>query len=394
MVSTYCRRWGGAVIIAVVGLVSAFVAPVADAAVRQHDVGVVDLGLLPGGTASLATIVGEDGTVVGAATAADGFYHAVRWLGDGRIADLATLTGNVQSQVAAMNRTGVLVGISNGPDFTPDQAVRWDRQGRITGLAPSFMTSTAVDINDAGQVAGTVGPPVRVRAVRWSSAGRVIYLPVLPEAPTSSASGISARGTVAGILRDVHYGSPQYAVRWRIGRGLEVLGVFPATSELWVIGIDDNDVVVGFLGTDHGQRAVRWDTAGRMTELPVPADTTDSAAVTVSPNGFVLGYVVSAEGQHAARWDPSGALTLLDDAPGSSLAHPRGVNARGEVVGQAVMPDRTTYAVWWDRGGHITVLPHLPNGSYAGATSVNDRGTAVGYAYTGGTEHAVAWHQN
>jgi probable HAF family extracellular repeat protein len=394
MVTTFAHPARGAVIIAAVGVVFGFTVPTANAVEQQHDVGIVDLGLLPGGTYSTATIVGDDGTVVGAATTAAGGYHAVRWQRNGRITDLGTLPGHTQSQVTAMNSAGVLVGFSNAPALVGNQAVRWDESGRITALAPGLDTSTPVDINAAGQATGSVASVAGERAVRWSRDGRrIVYLAVPPDAPLSSAAGITERGTVGGIVSNPYTYQGSYAVRWPPGWwGVEVLDTYPGGWGTWVTGIDDNDVVIGGVFTHLGQRALRWDAAGHVADLSLPPGAMRSVATVVDASGFVLGYVTTPAGERAARWDPSGALTLLDNPPGNSAALVGGVNFRGEVVGQVTMPDSTTYAARWDRGGRVTLLPRLPGGSYAGAAAINEHGTAVGYAVTAdNSQHAVMW---
>lgn len=398
MPNTFRRRLrNGGVIVATIGTVFVLGGPSATAVPpKQWADALVNLGLLPNGDASLAEFVDGSGTVVGQATTAVGQHHAVRWDPAGHITDLGTLPNHLQSAVTAMNNSGELVGYSNAPALVSDFAVRWDRNGRITSLAPAADTSKAVDINDAGAIAGQIGTLEAERAVRWSRDGAITYLPTLPEAPTSTSVGISAQGTVAGLVRSVMAGGPLYAARWRVGVGVEVLDTYQgAPGSMWPVGIDDSDAVYGTAGTPQGQRVVRWNASGDTTDLPQPSGASESIALQVTAGGTVLGLVRMPDGQHAARWDPSGALTVLDNAPGSTNGFPNGVNASGVVAGQVTMPDYTTYAAKWDSQGRITLLYRLPGGSYASAAAVDDRGAIVGYALTAnGYPRAVRWPVN
>ncbi|MFE2758153.1 hypothetical protein ACFXGA_39765, partial [Actinosynnema sp. NPDC059335] len=74
------RRWSLA---AVVAVLATFSVPTA-----QADQVVVDLGTLPGGTASYASAVNDNGIVAGEANTESGRWHVVRWGRDGRIDDI------------------------------------------------------------------------------------------------------------------------------------------------------------------------------------------------------------------------------------------------------------------------------------------------------------------
>ena len=87
----------------------------------------VDLGTLPGSSASWAYGVNDRGQVVGSSYVPGGFYpHAVLW-DHGTITDLGTLPGGTQSEARAISDRGRIVGQSY--DATGHgQAVAWDRE--------------------------------------------------------------------------------------------------------------------------------------------------------------------------------------------------------------------------------------------------------------------------
>ncbi len=371
----------GVAVVAALGVCGALVATPAAAATRGYKI--VDLAPLAGSTNTVVELIADNGTVTGSAFNSDGYPNAVGWDRHGRATNLGTLPGHTQSHVTAMNSRGDPVGYSNAPAMIADNAVRWDRRGRISPLAPEYDRSEAVDINDNGMIAGQVAEE---HAVRWSRTGAVAYLPALPDAPVGRAVGISARGTVAGVVRSVFAGGPQYAVRWHRGGGVEVLDAYPGSQLWWLAGIDDDDRVVGTATTDHGDRVVRWDGAGHVAELALPPGGTSSTVTYVGDRGVVLGLVQTPAGRLAVRWDRAGRPTVLA-VPGSVSVHPAAVDDSGVVVGQATRSDGTTSAVRWDRRGTVTALPDGTS-----AVAINDRGDILGYATTPGTGgHPVVW---
>ena len=65
---------------------------------------------------------------------------------------------------------------------------------------------------------------------------------------------------------------------------------------------------------------------------------------------------------------------------------PRGINPRGEVVGNSFtggnsFPGTFNTAVLWDRDGNPTLLPPLPGDFSGDATSINPRGDVVGTSF-------------
>lgn len=128
-----------------------------------------------GGGTSVATDLNNKDQVVGAATLADGSFHAILWTLDankkGVIRDLGTL-GGANSFATAINEAGQVTGWSETGQFYEEQGVvvpirhafLWD-QGIMFDLGthndfyvypfiPSFPFSEAVALNASGKVAG------------------------------------------------------------------------------------------------------------------------------------------------------------------------------------------------------------------------------------------------
>jgi hypothetical protein len=110
-----------------------------------------------GGAGSLIPrAVNDSGTVVGLTFAGDSLTHAVVWSRNGGLKTLPEPKGYVRSEALAVNSSGVVVGMVDGPhgSKTGPNAFVYEN-GRLRLLdegGPSFASATA--INDHGQVAG------------------------------------------------------------------------------------------------------------------------------------------------------------------------------------------------------------------------------------------------
>ena len=84
-----------------------------------------DLGVLPGGSSSVANDINNNGQAVGSADTASGSSHAVRWDAQGIITDLGVLPGGSYSYATDINNDGQVVGYADTASGNP-HAVRWD----------------------------------------------------------------------------------------------------------------------------------------------------------------------------------------------------------------------------------------------------------------------------
>ncbi|HEY4456629.1 MAG TPA: hypothetical protein VGN81_20125, partial [Pseudonocardiaceae bacterium] len=102
-------------------------------------------------THAQANAVNNRGEIVGISPA-NGIrvYHAVRWGQQGNVVDLGTLPGGTASDANGVNDLGMVAGGSD--DGTNTYAVIWNRDGTPTALPGANGDATA--ISDTGFIVG------------------------------------------------------------------------------------------------------------------------------------------------------------------------------------------------------------------------------------------------
>jgi probable HAF family extracellular repeat protein len=197
---------------------------------------VKDLGTLPGGDRSFAYAINNRGVIAGISTDQDSFFRPVLWkrgqpfdLGtpqgygsgvaldinergqavgyvfdevnraalwtDGAAIDLGTLPGDTDSFALGINDRGQVVGFSRNIQAGTVRAFIWEDGVMRELAAPPGAFAWAEDINNRGQVAGTVNPTSHPRAAVHNGD---IFEP-FGGTEASQALAINSRGDVAGV---------------------------------------------------------------------------------------------------------------------------------------------------------------------------------------------------
>jgi probable HAF family extracellular repeat protein len=243
----------------------------------------------------------------------------VRKLGDAK--------GLVGSIAYAANKNGLVVG-SGGNGTAREQALAWVKDGsgnysvvplRRLGtkpVIPTFIeTSLALDVNDAGVIAGMAfNNATDERAVVWKK--------------TSSGYAVTDLGALAG------------------GQG-----------DSYATAINESGQVVGFSsGSDFVQHAVLFTpTSGgkySVASLPSPAGSDGAQATDIAENGVIVGQALFGNTQHAMLWrkNSKGKYTALDlnsQLPGGSgwtLLQATAINDTGTIIGAGTLNGAT--ATW------------------------------------------------
>jgi probable HAF family extracellular repeat protein len=229
----------------------------------------------------------------------------------------------------SLNDSGHVAGTATDEDGV-SRAFRW-QDGRMTMLpTPAGMSSTAVDINNKGQVVGTLTRPGSAdqQAVLWQN-GRMVRLGTLGGAGSAPVA-INERGQVIG--HSAVAGSPQeHPFLWQRGRMTDLLTGTKATGGL-VVALNDASMMTGRVSYgDHDSRPVLWRDGG-MTDIGLPGRA--AVGVHLNDRGDVTGSVwANPDGQGAPmpfRWR-DGRTTLFPEPPGDVATTVVGIDRDGVI---------------------------------------------------------------
>ncbi len=306
-----------------------------------------------------------------------------------RIATLPSL-GSPGSEARAVNRAGRAVGLSYTPATSP-HAAGWGN-GTVVDLHifKSLNISFASDLNDRGQVVGAVGLGGGFGAFLWKDG----FMSILPSlgGPDTSAMAVNDTGQIAG-WSDVP-GREHRAVLWQDGKIVE-LGTYPEGTESFAGDINEMGQIVGTatLIEDllYTRRATMWHD-GAMINLGTLPEGMESVAVAVSDAGQVVGWawdtVLNRPRAVVWRRHPlTGEWVIADlgalSADGMSRA--TAVNNRGQIVGQAECIGTCGRAFLWENATMFDLNDLIAADSHwtlQCAWGINDVGQIVGFGWT------------
>jgi probable HAF family extracellular repeat protein len=324
-----------------------------------------DLGVLPGGDASNAFWISDNGLIAGNSTKGVGDplvpiqeTRAVLWK-DGTAIDLGTLGGN-ESGALSVNKRGQVVGFATNtiPEPFPfslfgtqSRAFLW-RDGAMQDLGTlgSGNDSEAEFVNERGQVAGwsfintTINPSTGLPTFEpflWEH-GTMLDLGTLG-GTMGFPYGLNNRGQVIGIsnLTGDLTGHPFI---WERGSLID-LGTLGGSYGI-AMGINDAGEIVGGATNENDQAflAFLWKD-GVMTNLGTLDGDDCSWAFHINSEGQIVGnsYPCAGGPGHGFIWQ-NGFMTALNALlpTGSSLT-PEGdgavINDRGEIAEMGLLPN-------------------------------------------------------
>ena len=265
----------------------------------------IDLGVLAGGTYSVANGVSGDGSVVVGFGDLNRSRRAFRWDAAGGMVSLGGFTGGRVSYAYGASADGSVV-VGDGSSTNGYRAFRWDAAGGMVslGVLTGGSSSFGKGVSGDGSVVVGYGDESTngSRAFRWDAAGGMVSLGVFAGGSYSYGNGVSDDGSV--VVGSGDLSNNRRAFRWDAAGGMVDLGVLTGGSFSDAFGVSgDGSVAVGYSSSTNGNRAFRWDAAGGMVSLGVLAGGSSSQATGVSDDGsVVVGYGDATNGNRAFIW--------------------------------------------------------------------------------------------
>ena len=263
--------------------------------------------------------------------------------------------------------------------------------------------SVACGLNDRGKVVGFSSlANGESHAFLWSDCG-MTDLGTLPDLGFSTGRNINNSGQVVGDSTAQFLTPPYHAVFWKRNREIVPLGTLGGAAG-FAVDINSRGQVVGAARDGSGQlHAFRWQD-GVMTDLGTLPGHVLSVARGINRRGQAVGNSEAVEtpsiglcptnpapvqAQHrAVLWDDQGMTDL--GTLGGVFGLAKGINDRGQVVGSSSLANGEEHAFLWSEGV-MTDLGTL-GGGYSLANRINNRGRIVGLSKTSDEEvHAVLW---
>jgi probable HAF family extracellular repeat protein len=328
---------------------------------------------------SRAFAINDKNQIAGQLTNQYSFVHAVFWE-KGAMSDLGTLGGRTSTLGASrhcLNNNGQVVGWSETTTGA-SHAFVW-QNGVMTDLTPLPGTySSAVAINDAGQIAGTsAGATMPVsHAVLWQN-GAMIDLGSLTPGGSSAATDINASGQVTGWA-DVAPGV-RHAFIWKDGQMTDLGAPGGDSNNSSSVAINDSGAVAGNSASGnppYTPHAFFW--ASAMTDI----GTLGGVGTTLEGlNGLgqAVGWSYPATGFSRPFLWQNGQMTDLGTLGGDNFGTANDINEAGQVVGYASTPAIHSFHTFLWQNGQMTDLGTL-GGNLSSGIAINNAGWIVGYS--------------
>jgi len=299
--------------------------------VRAAQRTLVQLPQLPGGVGTSAIAINDHGEIAGTAGTASGSPHAVLW-SHGAVMDLGILPISTQSSALSINNRGQVVGYGDSP--TGQHAILWDH-GAIIDLGPLEPggSGLARHINNRGQVVGEGEDAVfgSTHAVVWQNSAVI-------DLGQGVAFTNNDRGEVVGLL------TFDGAFVWRNGR-TRLLGTLPGGGFSAANDINQRGQIVGWADVNNTSHGFIWD-RGVMTDLGALPGGVGSVANAINDRGQVVGSAGTATGEgHAFLWE-NGTMIDLGMLPGSTSSEAIAINNRGQIAGWSHSPSGSEIFLW------------------------------------------------
>jgi probable HAF family extracellular repeat protein len=250
------------------------------------------------------------------------------------ITDLGTLPGYLRSTAMAINDNGQVAGYSTDVSGFTTHGFLYSN-GTMTDLGTLGGTfSAATGINSIGQVVGYSSLANGMTHAFLYSNGVMTDLGTLPGGNSSSASAINSSGDIVGWANIV--GGPPHAILYSKG-AMTDLGTLPGYIQSFATAINSSGQIAGYaMGSWHNFHAFVYSN-GVFTDLGA-LYTGYSWALGINDSGQVTGYISPQTGLEHAFLYSDGVLTDV-----GALVYSRydvwvnsrgyGINSSGQIAG-------------------------------------------------------------
>jgi probable HAF family extracellular repeat protein len=176
-----------------------------------------------------AVAINASGQIVGEAVPATGYVHAVLWNASNAILDLGTLGGN-SSTAIDINDAGQVIGSSLLADNSTTHFFLWSSATGMQDISPLLGGATSIlAINSSGQIAGTMATNGGSHAFLYTPGSGVRDLGTLG-GTSSSPTGLNNLGQVVGSSTTA--GGATHSFLWTSADGMEDI-----TAKTGVVGV-------------------------------------------------------------------------------------------------------------------------------------------------------------
>ena len=308
--------------------------------------------------------------------------------------DLGTLGGE-GSEAQAINSKGQIVGQADTTDGLK-HAFLWENN-MMKDITPDLLSnSSANDINDQGQVAGSISAPDESYqyAFLWDH-GVITNFGTLG-GKLSTSNAINSAGQIVGYAKLEN--GLRHAFLWQNGVMKDLTPSFP--NESYAHDINDAGQIVGSMVMPDGTRHDFLWQNDKMIDLGMVgyADLSYKGICRINATGQVSGTTVfketpfsTASQTNAFIWQNGAATKLMPELPFSFALS---MNALGQVVGKARTQDDNRIGFLWQKRAWVSVEELVSTDlvyQFDVLKEINDAGQIAGCAFIGEekSHHAI-----